>query len=224
MVGCKIKTKIANPELVKEKHKIIAEAAAGLFLKKGFNKTTMRDIAKKSGIELSYLYKYISTKDDILYLFYQYVTIHYEPIYRMIESSKDEDPLILMRNALSLILKNSHSLTHEVQTMYTESRHLKHNSLYEVLETESEFVKIVENLIRRGIKSGAIKTRDPVMAANIIQFLVVIESLRSWNFRDSYNFDNFAESLIDFVMNGLKVDEKRWQKIKKQQVSIQSIP
>ena len=94
-------------------------------------------------------------------------------------------------------------------------RHLKHDSLHAVLERESEFVKIIEGLIRRGIKSGAFKVEDPIVAANIVQYLVVIESLRGWNFRDRYCFDAFAESVIDFIMAGLKVDEKRWQKLKK---------
>lgn len=210
--------KVANKEIVKEKHKRIVEAASGLFLKEGFHKTTMREIAKKSKIELSYLYKYISTKDDILYLFYEYVTNQYDPKYRLIESSKDEDPLILMRKGLYAILEAIHGRLHEVHTMYSESRHLKRDSLHAVLERESEFVTIIENVIRRGIKSGVFKVEDPVMAANIIQYIVVLESLRGWNFRDRYCFADFAESVIDFVMGGLKVDEKKWQKIKKEKL------
>ena len=214
MARKQIVPKIVNKELVKEKHKRIVDAASGLFLKKGFHKTTMRDIAKKSKIELSYLYKYISTKDDILYLFYEHVTNQYEPRYRMIESSQDEEPLMLMQKALLLILEAIHGRLHEVHTMYTESRHLKHDSLCAVLERESEFVKIIESLIRRGIKSGVFKVEDPVMAANIVQYMVVVESLRGWNFRGRYCFEDFAESVIDFIMGGLKVDEKKWQKIR----------
>jgi len=215
MVKKQIKAKITNAELVKEKHKQIVEAASELFLEKGFHKASMRDIARESDIDLSYLYKYISTKDDILYLFYDYITSQYEPIYRMIESAKDEDPLILLKRALSLVMETIHNRAHEIQTLYTETRHLQRDSLHTVLARESEFIKIVEDLISRGVKDGIFNTKDSFMAANIVQLIIVIESLRGWNFRDRYNFADFTESIIDFIMAGLKVDEKKWQEIKK---------
>ena len=61
-------TQIKNPKLIEEKHKQIIRAASELFSKKGYHATTLREISAESGINLSYLYKYISSKDDILYL------------------------------------------------------------------------------------------------------------------------------------------------------------
>lgn len=220
MARKKIIAKIANKELVEAKHKQIIEAASKLFLEKGFHKASMRDIARESNIELSYLYQYISTKDDILYLFYEYVSSKYEYIYEMIRSSEDEDALVVMQSAVFMIVEAIHELQREVKTMYTESRHMAKDSLSSVLERESEFVKIFEALIRRGIQSGSFKVKDPFMAANIIQFLLVIEGLRGWNFRDCYCFEDFARSLIEFIMNGLKVDEEKWKKLRAEKQSL----
>jgi len=52
------------------------------------------------------------------------------------------------------------------------------------------------------------------MAANILQYLVVIECLRGWNIRDRLAFTEFKESVIDFIMGGLRVDEDKWRSIK----------
>ena len=220
MVGCKIKTKIANPELVKEKHRVIMEAASSLFIKKGFHETTMREIAKKSGIELSYLYKYISTKDDILYLFYEHISTQLESVYNVIKSSGDDNSLILMKKALTVIIQTLHGMQREMLTIYTESRYLKHKYLRPILKRESKFVEIFENLIKRGIKENIFKVKDPFLAANIIQQILIMEVLRDWNLRERFQFNDYAEQVIDFIIVGLKVDEKRWQKIKKQQVNI----
>ena len=220
MARKKIIAKIANKELVEAKHKQIIEAASELFLKKGFHKASMRDIARESNIDLSYLYQYITTKDDILYLFYEYVSSKYEHIYEMIQSSEDEDALVVMQKAVFTIVEAIHELQREVKTMYTESRHLAKDSLQSVLERESEFVKIFETLIRRGIQSGSFRVEDPVMAANIVQFLLVIEGLRGWNFRDRYCFEDFAQTLIEFIMHGLRVDEEKWRKLKSEARSL----
>jgi len=214
-----IKTKIANQELVREKHKIISEAASKLFLKKGFHETTMRNIAQKSGIELSYLYKYISSKDDILLLFYEHIVSQYESIYRAIDASQDEDPLILMKKALLLILETNHRLVREMLTIYTESRYLKHKYLRPILQRESMFVEIFENLIKRGMKKGIFKVKDPFLAANIVQQILIMEVLRDWKLRDRYQFQDYATSTVDFIITGLKVDVKKWQKINKNKKS-----
>lgn len=59
----RIKRKIKEREF---KKKIIAEAANKLFLEKGFEATTMSDIAKKSGFAKGTLYLYFCSKDRIL--------------------------------------------------------------------------------------------------------------------------------------------------------------
>ena len=43
----------------------IAKAAKAIFLKKGFAQTSMRDIAKRSGVGLSNIYNYFDSKDDL---------------------------------------------------------------------------------------------------------------------------------------------------------------
>lgn len=213
MTQKKIIAKIENQELVKKRHAQIVEAASGLFSKSGFHKTTMREIAEKAKIDLSYLYKYISSKDDILYLFYEHIRSQYEHVYQIIYSS-EEDPILLMKDTLSSLFITIHDLTHEVLTMYTESRHLERDSLHSVLESESKMVNAFEKIIKRGMESGSFKVRDSFMAANILQYLVVIECLRGWNIRDRLAFTEFKESVIDFIMGGLRVDEDKWRSIK----------
>jgi AcrR family transcriptional regulator len=60
----KAKEEIAEPkikslELVKAKQAQICRAAEELFAEKGYHKTSIRDIAKKSGISIGSLYDYI---------------------------------------------------------------------------------------------------------------------------------------------------------------------
>jgi len=198
---------IENKKLIEKKHRQIIKAAGKLFSKKGYHTTTMRDISKASGINLSYLYKYVSSKDDILYLFYRALGQRSAPIYQSLNDSPDEDPVKQLKAFIRYSFNTVRKYGDEFLTMYTESRHLERDSLHAVLSTESEMVRCLEKLIIRGVERGCFKTRDPFMAANIIQLLTVLEPLRGWNFRDRYDFDRLLESVTGFIMGSLGVRE-----------------
>ncbi len=207
----KVVAKVKNQDLVEKKHLQIAEAAGELFSKKGFHKTTMREISKASGIELSYLYKYISSKNDILFLFYRHVQKLYNHVYQSLSDAKDNDPVKLLEDLIASIFDLSRKYRRELLTIYTESRHLKADSLQTVLSIENEMIRLLEDLIIRGVKEGCFHTEDPFMAANIIQHVLVLEATRGWNFRDRYSQMSYVKPVANFIMRALGVHEERRQ-------------
>ena len=205
----KVPTKIGNKEIVKKKHGQIIRAASELFAKKGYHSTSMRDISDASGINLSYLYHYVSSKDDILYLFYKNLHEDLHVFYQYLDNSTNEDPIEQIKNFINLILEHVHKKNDEMLTMYTESRHLNRDSLYAVLALESQHVKSIEKLISRGIQQGCFRTDSPLMVSNMIQYLLLIEPLRRWSFRHEYTFTRFSELVTDFILKALGVKEER---------------
>jgi TetR/AcrR family transcriptional regulator, cholesterol catabolism regulator len=209
----KIKTKkviaqVANEAIVEKKHKQIVRAAGEIFSKKGYHAASMRDIAAASGINLSYLYKYVSSKNDILFLFYDHLHKRWDSIFRSLEE-ENPDPVIQLKDFLQSMLDIVHHLKYEILTMYTESRHLDRDSLHTVMAAESKMIKTLERLIRRGITRGRFKTEDPFMAAHFIEFLLVVEAMRGWNFNKKYSFSRFSGIFIDFVLRALGAAEKK---------------
>ena len=205
----KVPTKIGNKEIVKKKRDQIIRAASELFAKKGYHSTSMRDISDASGINLSYLYHYVSSKDDILYLFYKDLYEDLDVIYQYLENSTNEDPIEQIKHFIRLILEHIHKKNDEMLTMYTESRHLNRDSLYAVLSLESQHIQSIENLISRGVEKGCFRTDSPHMVSNMIQYLLLIEPLRRWNFRHEYTFTRFSELVTDFILKALDVKEER---------------
>ena len=198
---------VKNERLIVKKHLQIVEAASKLFSKKGYHATTLREISAESGINLSYLYKYISSKDDILYLFYTHLYRQWVHVYEEFSRSKDENPVDQLKKLLRSILEVVYKLNDQILTMYTESRHMQIESLRAVLSEESRMIEIMEELIIQGVNQGIFKTQDAFLTANIVQYLIVIYPLRGWNFRDRYTFDQFVDLVTDFVLNALGVRE-----------------
>jgi AcrR family transcriptional regulator len=203
----RIDSKVANEERVRERHNQIVNASIELFSKKGYHKTTMRDISNASRINLSYLYQYINSKDDVLFLFYKRLHEQWEHIYHSLKDSEEQDPVKLLKKTITSLFDIVHELRVEIRTMYTESRHLERDSLRSVLAKESEETRMIEELIIRGTENGLLKTKDAFLAANIIHFLLVLEPLRGWNFSDKYSQDEYREVMVNFIMKMLRVDE-----------------
>lgn len=203
----RVKTKVENPDLVRQKHLQIIESANDLFSSKGYHKTTMREISSASGIELSYLYKYVSTKNDILYLFYEYLHDQWVESFQELESYPDQDLVRGLRIFIEKFIHTTVRLSDEILTMYTESRHLEEDWLHEVLALESENTRMIQRFLERGARAGVFDIQDSFMVANILQLLLVIRPLRGWNFKNQYTLDAFVELMTNFIFKGLGVSE-----------------
>ncbi len=83
-----VTTHIKNQKLVKERRRQIVDGAVKLFIKKGYHKTTTRELARETGMSIGSLYEYVSTKEDVLYLVC--IAIHSE-----VEQKNLLDPYLL---------------------------------------------------------------------------------------------------------------------------------
>lgn len=196
----KVWTKVENQELVKKRHQQIVDAVLELFSDKGFHKTSMRDISEASGIELSYLYKYISSKDDILYLFHQHLIEQWEEVVQEPYILNIENPRDQLSELLGRMLDIIHRSRRVSLAMLTETRHLQKDSMRAILGREAEVVKTVEKIIRRGVDEGCFKTDDPIISANIIHHMFVFEPMRDWNLRGRYTFEEYRDRIISQTM------------------------
>src|SRR5438270_6816628 len=92
-----------------ETRKRIYEAALALFREKGFEQTTMRDIARKADVALGGAYYYFSSKEAIVLAFYQEMqqSNHDEILASMEKSKKLKDRLrTILEKRLELLMPN----------------------------------------------------------------------------------------------------------------------
>ena len=135
----KIETIIKDPVLIEKKRKIIIKAANKLFVKKGFHKTSISEIAKESGLTTGTLYNYIRQKEDILFLLHEEIQ---KKVIKQIDmgikrgtdfQSKAEN---VFQNVLELI--NKHRKT--CRLIFLETASQTKVSLQVLLSRESEII------------------------------------------------------------------------------------
>jgi AcrR family transcriptional regulator len=199
----KIETQIKDAELVRIKRLQIAKGATKLFIKKGYFKTSIREISKATGITIGNLYDYITKKEDILYLVFE---VFHSTWSNKLEREKVlniEDPVEQLKVALQMMFEIVSTHGDMVLLMYTESKLLPKEFLKKILENESNLVKYFETILKGGVENGVFKIKDPFLMANVIVYLLSMGPLRGWNLRNRYKVKEVNEYLMESMLNGI---------------------
>lgn len=158
-----------------ERKKEIIEAAVTLFAEKGFNETTVQDIAAKSGVATGTVYLYFPSKDHVLLALHQKMgETMIDQITEVVgdlfdrqsrgERVDHKDGVDMVIDASVKLLRENIDLCSVVYQFAPASK-----MAHEILKAESEFVQGLARLLEAGVAAGLIHTEDPEMTAYIIE-------------------------------------------------------
>jgi len=190
----------------RERQQQICRGAMKIFRKKGFNATTMREIAEASQVSLGNLYNYISKKEDILFLIHSDVLDQIHTQFEKVIRTYD-DPVKRLINVVRELFDLTCHLKDEMLFIYTETKSLKRPQMHAILERESQFVATFETLIKKAARKGRFQHREPDLIANLIVFTMAVYPLRGWNILPKRSKEELRQSLIQFVLRGVGVSE-----------------
>ena len=183
----------------------IFNAAVKLFVEKGFNETSMREIAEAAGVGKSTLYDYFPSKDDIL------ITFVVDEVKQMTAWTNEvivQDCSIIekfrriLRLHLDYMLANRQvflKLTFETQRLSFESQQSiqKHRHAYQ---------DMLIDLIREGIRQGELRPVNPVLAFRSMFGLL---SSAAYTSRPTGTPDEMLEEALDIIFKGLEAGPSR---------------
>ncbi|MEN6436155.1 MAG: TetR/AcrR family transcriptional regulator [Anaerolineaceae bacterium] len=191
---------LLTEESISVKRKQIAEAAMNLFLKNGYQNTSMQSIAEMVHAGKSTLYDYFSTKDEILLsILESYIDdliASAQEIDRQMISPKEKLRLILLNHMQYLITTRSllGLLTIEVQRMDALRQ-----GKFQI--KRKSYQGLISNVIRKGIiEKVFIDDVDPDLTANIA-LAITSPSVVGGISQDSA--DKKFESIISIFLRGI---------------------
>lgn len=188
---------------LKEKHVKIAEAAAALFVEKGFHNTSIREIAKACGMSMGNLYHYIKSKDDVLFLVYREVYWNWEENLQKVEKKDIQDPAEKLRTLVAAMLKSVSENKDHIQMTFRESKFLEKSALKNVLAIESQFIEVFVRLIEEGVRKKVFRDVNPQIIGNLIAYNLFFYPLRGWYFRKKVSLSSIENEIIEFISTGL---------------------
>ena len=163
--------------LTKEQQQIrrkeIFDATVHLFLEKGFNETSMGEIARAAGMGKSTLYDYFKSKDEILISYYadqiEKITGAGKEIVSQ-ELSTAEKLKGIMRMHLAYLLDNKKfhfKLSAETQRLSAESQKF-------LQEQRADYRQLLRTVIEEGIQTGEFREVNVNFASRSIYTLLSI--------------------------------------------------
>jgi AcrR family transcriptional regulator len=187
-------------EELEEKRYEIAHKAADLIIERGFNETSVSQIAKAVGIGKSTLYDYFSNKDEIfLYLLDEPI----EELTRQVKSiiagkgSALERLYEVMYMHLEVLLRNKAyllKLTFEAQRLDAEGQQHYQEKRY-------AYQDLLRALIEEGIEEGCYR---PVDSAIVMKMLMAMMSTVAFTTRPVGSSKEMLGSTLDMLLRGIQ--------------------
>ncbi|MBP7763557.1 MAG: TetR/AcrR family transcriptional regulator [Syntrophaceae bacterium] len=189
-----------NKDLFYKRQMQIIKKATHLFMKKGYAQTSMREIAKATGIDIRNLYYFIKNKEDILFLVFDML---HKPELELFEKQgimDIDDPIAQLSAAIrGLLDAGGRNLDDEVLLLYRESKSLPKRLLKNILARESEVVSHIETILKKGKARKIFAVEDTSYTANLIVYQLCVYPLRHWNMKE-YNREELSDLMVKHVL------------------------
>jgi TetR/AcrR family transcriptional regulator, cholesterol catabolism regulator len=192
-------TPLTEEEQAKRRHEIFHQVVS-VFLKKGFQETSMREIAEAAGLGKSTLYDYFKTKDDILVYFFEDqindLTAAAQEIARKNITANER-----LRQVMKVHLEFLQANKSLVMKLSLEAQRLKLES-QKLLQTKRHaYQDLLCKLIEEGIQEGTFRKVDPLLATRM---LLNTMSPVIFTSRPTGSPQEMMEETMDIFLKGLQ--------------------
>ena len=179
----------------------VFSAAVDLFLEKGFNETSMREIAEVAGMGKSTLYDYFKTKDEILLSFFENEILNLiaeaneiaarplPAIERLRQITKLNLDFLLARKDFYV------KLSFEVQRLGLESQK-------RIQVGRHAYQDLVRQLVEEGIREGIFR---PVNSLLVARLMITAMTPTVFTTRPTGTPQQMLEEAFDIVLKGIQV-------------------
>ena len=200
----RIESNVKNKKLIDKRREEIVNAAVGLFVKKGFHQTTVREIAKEFGMSMGALYDYIRTKEDILFLVCDH--IHTSVKDKLVDSLAEKKSAI---ENLKKAIYDYFIIIDEIQDymllLYQETKSLNKKAREYIFKAEKELTAIFEEILKQCIKEKSvnINSKKAKIVANDIMVLGQMWAFRRWVLQRDYTINSYIKTQTDLILKGI---------------------
>ncbi len=189
----------------------IASRAAHVFVEKGYRRVNLRQLASACDMSVGNLYNYVATKQDILYLVFDYVM---SEVAEFIEGTSPAYDGLSATKALQMAIDTYYRTVDRLQDsvvfMYQETKELRPDARKAVFEMERRLSSAFERILDRGCASGEFKTgSSPIIAQNIV-ILGHMWAFRRWLLgkRYAYVLEDYIKEQTNFILRAIRESKR----------------
>jgi AcrR family transcriptional regulator len=203
-----ITANVENESLIERRYTELIAAATRLFERKGFDRTTIEEIAAQLGLSVGAIYRYVERKEDILLLTLARTLWEFQ--HEVAEATKGvAEPEERLRRAIRIYFRCIASYSASALLAYRESYVLTGEARELVKELERESNLIFEAILDEGIATGVFRRcRVDVITYDIVM-LGHMWALKRWYLGKAIGLDAYIEEQTTFILEGLRPGGRR---------------
>lgn len=195
-------SKVSNSALVVERHDQLVKATTELFLRQGFHKTSVRQIAAAAGWQMGTLYLYVNQKEDVLFLITKAIMNQLSEGLQAVESGATPSETLWI--ASDYFFTAVDRMRNEISLLYRESASLLPHQLEELKQSEIKERDHFAKIIRAGIATGEFEAPvEPELFAHDIIMLAHMWALKGWTLSKSFEFEEYKTSQMKLLWKEL---------------------
>jgi len=157
---------LTKEDQAQRRHEIFHQVV-NIFLKKGFQETSMREIAEAAGLGKSTLYDYFKTKDEILiYFFEDQLNDMAEDAQKIAMQNLSADKRL--RQIMEKYIENLQANKSLFLKLSIESQRLRIDSQKQIQEKRHAYQDLIRALVDEGIREGVFRKVNSLLAARLL--------------------------------------------------------
>lgn len=199
-----IRTYSQDKELVNLRREQIAKSTARLFVKKGYDKTTIREIAKACCMSIGTLYHYIGSKEDILGLVFDYVMSSSLQLSERVSIYDTLPPTEAMQKAIEDYCQSVNDIQDMILLAYQESKSLQRRDRERTFEQEKVLISVFERILARGCKTGEFKVNDITLVSNNIVVIGDAWAFKRWLLAKQYTLQEYIKEQTNLILDQIR--------------------
>jgi AcrR family transcriptional regulator len=165
-------------ELLEERRRQLVEAATEVFAERGYGRAGVNEIAERCGWSVGAIYRYVSSKEDILFLVCAEIFRRIGP--ESLAADLRGEPVDRLRTAYDKYCENIQAHRRQVLLMYREYGALSPAAQRYFVELESAVADTFRGLVEEGVRAGAFVCEDPRLFATDLVMRAHVVALKGW--------------------------------------------
>ena len=215
-----------DKDLVHRRRKQIVAKGIRVFLENGYQGSTMRQLAKASGMSEGNLYRYIGSKEDILHLICSMSgPEELDDLKNLANKLSHSSTTIkkILRECIKRYFKHSDTFQERNIFFNREINHFSHEDRQILLQSQTDFVRLFEELIVKGINAEEFKTDSPLLSAHNIVIIGFEWGLRRWFLKQHFTLEEYTNMNTELFFNAIGAN-KSSVKVKRQDTMNPNLP
>jgi AcrR family transcriptional regulator len=197
----------------------ILDVATGLFAQQGFQGTTTKLIAEKSGVTEALIFRHFPSKEELYWAVIQRKIDCAAPVERLQENldAGGDDLEVLSRVAFEVLERRAKDQTLSRLLLYSalEKHELSERFFRNYI---ANYFEVMARFVREGMSSGRFRKVDPLLAARGFLGMVVYHSWIQELYRgkeiQDFDLHNVSRTLAEIWLHGVQADKKNGRRAK----------